>query len=245
MTEKVALITGAARRIGAELARYLHKKSMKIALHYHHSLEAAQQLCDEFNQLRPDSAYLVAGDLSEFSVLDTIVKQSVEYFGRLDVLINNASCFYPTSINAVTEADWDDLMNTNLKAPFFLSQVAIPHLKKTRGCIINITDTHSLKPHKDYTPYGVSKAGLTMLTYALAKELAPEIRVNAVAPGVILWPEGKAQLDKTLQQKILQKIPLQKEGTPLEIAKAVWYLIHEAEYTTGQVLAVDGGRSIS
>ena len=238
----VVLITGAAHRIGATTAKLLHQQGMNIVLHYRSSREAAKKLQDELNKLRENSVILIQADLHNTSGLPTLVEEAVKAWGRLDVLVNNASSFYPTKIGEATEADWDDLLGSNLKAPFFLSQAAAPHLKKHAGCIINIVDIHAERPLKTYTIYSMAKAGLAMMTKSLACELGPEVRVNAVAPGAILWPEN---LDEVAQQRIVSKTFLKRQGEPNDIARAILFLIREANYMTGQILAVDGGRSLN
>ena len=241
----VALITGAAKRIGAHIASHLHQRGMNVVVHYRHSAKAAQQLCASLNRERPDSAVAIVADLDNHEHYLMLIKSAVKQWGRLDVLVNNASTFFPTALAKANETEWHGLMNSNLKAPFFLAQAATPYLKKTNGCIVNITDIHGKKPLKDYSIYSIAKAGLIMLTKSLAKELAPEIRVNAVSPGSILWAhEEKNILSATKKQDILQKTLLKRQGAPEDIAKAVWYLIHDANYVTGQVIAVDGGRSL-
>jgi pteridine reductase len=238
----VVLITGAAHRIGATTAKLLHQQGMNIVLHYRSSREAAKSLQDELNTLRENSVILIQADLHTTSGLPTLIEEAVKTWGRLDVLVNNASSFYPTKIGEATEEHWDDLMGSNLKAPFFLSQAAAPHLKKHAGCIVNIVDIHAERPLKTYSIYSMAKAGLVMMTKSLACELGPEVRVNAVAPGAILWPEN---LDQVAQQRIISKTFLKRQGEPNDIAKAILYLIREANYMTGQILAVDGGRSLN
>lgn len=241
---KVVLITGAARRIGAATARLLHQENMNIVLHFNTSKTDAKKLCDELNQTRKNSAVIVQGDLSQTKNLSKIMKEATQAWGRLDALVNNASQFIKNKIDTVRESDWDYLLNTNLKAPFFLSQAALPQLKKNQGCIVNITDIHAERPLSGYCIYSVSKAGLLMLTKSLAKELGPTVRVNAVAPGPILWPEGKNKLSAKIKKEILDRTVLKREGNAQEIAKAVLFFVKEANYVTGQVLAIDGGRSL-
>jgi pteridine reductase len=242
LNDKVALITGAAQRIGAQIARTLHGAGMKIVLHYRGSQTAAQALTDEFNQLRPGSATLLRADLSDSATLAPLIDAAAAQWGRLDTLVNNASTFYPSSVGAVTLPQWHDLMDVNLKAPFFLAQAAAPLLAKSGGCIVNIADIHADRPLKGYSVYCMAKAGLVMMTRALARELGPAVRVNAVAPGAILWPE--AGLDEATQASILARTTLKRQGKPEDIAKTVLFLIRDAEYITGQVLSVDGGRSL-
>lgn len=240
--KKVVLITGAAQRIGAEIARTLHQQGASIVIHYRHSSGAAEQLNDELNQQRSNSSAIAQADLINIDNHAQLIETCVQHFGRLDVLVNNASTFYPTPVGAITLADWEDLLGSNLKAPLFLSQTATPQLKKNRGCIINIVDIHAERPLKEHTVYCAAKAGLVMLTKSLARELAPDIRVNGVAPGAILWPE-QSMGDET-KASILSRIALKRQGQPTEIAKAVAFLASDASYTTGQILNVDGGRSL-
>ncbi len=240
---RVALITGAAHRIGAHTARALHREGVNLVLHYRSSAAAAQQLQNELNAQRADSVVLVRADLLDDDALPAIVRDAHSAWGRLDVLINNASSFYPTPIGSVTVAQWDDLLGSNLKAPFFLAQAAAPYLKASHGNIVNIVDIHADRPLKRYPVYSIAKAGLVMLTKALACELGPEVRVNAVAPGAILWPEN--DMDEVTKQRIVNRTFLKRQGSPEHIARAVLYLIRDAEYTSGQVLTVDGGRSLN
>jgi len=243
--KKVVLITGAARRIGAVVARVLHAKGFDIALHYRNSAADAKKLAHELLQKRAQSVFLLHADLGAPAVCEDLVARCVAHYGRLDVLIHNASSFFATNIGTVTAAEWDDLFNSNARAPFFLSQAAVPHLMQQGGCIINILDIHAVKPMKAHTVYCMAKAGLAMLTKSLALELAPEIRVNGIAPGAIMWPELDNALGDERKQKIIAHIPLQCTGTPEDIAKAVYFLIADAPHITGQILAVDGGRSLS
>ena len=242
LDNKVVLITGAAHRIGAMTARSLHAKGMNLILHYRSSDEAAKALRDELLSHRPDSVILIKVDLHETRKLHKLAKAAAEHWGRLDVLINNASSFYSTEIGHVTEAQWDDLIGSNLKAPFFLSQAAAPYLKAHNGCIVNIVDIHAERPLKAFPVYSMAKAGLVMMTKSLACELGPEVRVNAVAPGAILWPE---QLDDESKEKIVSRTFLKRKGEPSDIANAILYLIKDAGYMTGQILSVDGGRSLN
>ena len=239
---KVVLITGAAHRIGATTATLLHQNGMNIVLHYRGSREQAQALQKELNDKRENSVILIQADLHITNGLSALIEESVKAWGRLDVLINNASSFYPTKIGKATEDQWDDLIGSNLKAPFFLSQAATPHLKKTNGCIINIVDIHAERPLKTFPIYSMAKAGLVMMTKSLACELGPEIRVNAVAPGAILWPEN---IDEVAKQRIVSRTFLKRQGVPNDISKTILYLIKDADYVTGQIIAVDGGRSLN
>ncbi|MBF8268982.1 MAG: Pteridine reductase [Gammaproteobacteria bacterium] len=241
MPNKTVLITGAAGRIGAVIARLLHAETMDIVIHYRHSAAGAAALVRELNQIRPRSATAVQADLVKPGATTHIIASAVTFNNRLDVLINNASSFYPTPVVTTTEEQWQDLIDTNMKAPFFLAQQAAPHLRTQSGCIINITDIHGQRPLRTYPVYSAAKAGLVMLTQALAKELAPEIRVNGIAPGAILWPEELAQ---EVKDKILSRTVLGYKGEPADIARAVKFLIEDADYMTGQILTIDGGRSL-
>lgn len=240
LTGKVALITGGAHRIGACIVRKLHAEGMNLVVHYRRSQDAAHQLQQELHDERPDSVVLVNGNLLKNGVLTNLVYETNEAFGRLDVLINNAATFYPTPIGQTTEKEWDDLIGINLKAPFFLSQAAAGSLIKNEGCIVNITDIYGDRPLKNHTLYSTAKAGLIMMTKSLARELGPKVRVNAIAPGVILWPEK--QLDDMAKHRIISSTPLKRSGNPDDIARTVLFLIRDAEFITGQILAVDGGR---
>jgi len=238
---KVALITGGAHRIGAAMARALHAQGMKIVIHYHTSEKAARALQEELHQARPESVMLVRGDLNNGERLaKNLVFETTESFDRLDVVINNASRFYPTPVRESTEAQWDDIVDTNLKAPYFLSQAAAAPLKKTNGCIVNIADVYGDRPLIGYPIYSIAKAGVIMLTKSLARELGPEIRVNAIAPGVILWPESN--IDEMSKQRIISRTPLKRSGDPEDIARTALFLIRDAGFITGQVMVVDGGR---
>ena len=240
---RVALITGAAHRIGAQTARTLHAAGANIVLHYRNSAAGAEALQSELHAIRPDSVALVQGDLHDFATLPRIIEQAHAAWGRLDLLVNNASTFYPTPVGTVGEAEWDDLIGSNLKAPFFLAQAAAPHLKVERGCIVNIVDIHAERPLKEHPVYSMAKAGLVMMTKSLACELGPEVRVNAVAPGAILWPEN--EMDDATKNKILERTFLKRQGNPQDIANAVLFLARDAHYTSGHILTVDGGRSLN
>jgi pteridine reductase len=244
-SQKVALITGAARRIGAEIATQLHASGMNIVVHYHTSHEEAESVCANFNKLRKHSAVVVRADLQDIASLNYLIEEAVAAWGRLDVLVNNASKFYKTALGNISEYAWDELMSTNLRAPLILSQAAVPYLKETQGCIVNIADIHGERPMRDYAVYCISKAGLIMLTKVLAKELAPAIRVNAISPGEIIWPEGENAVTQEMKQKILSRTLLQRHGDPLTIAKAVLFIANEADFMTGHVLVLDGGRLLS
>lgn len=238
---RTALVTGAAKRLGAATARALHAEGMNLLLHYNKSEEAAQALAQELNGVRRDSAAIAQGDLTNTQGLESLVKTALQWEG-LDVLVNNASSFRPTPVGSIGEDDWDDLMGSNLKAPLFLAQAAAPHLKKNHGCIVNMIDIHAYRPLREHTVYCAAKAGLVMLTLSLAKELGPEVRVNGVAPGPVLWPE--APMDAATKKSILEATALKRKGSPEDVAGAIIYLVRDAEYVTGQILAVDGGRSI-
>jgi pteridine reductase len=243
LQDKVALITGGAQRIGGALARALHAQGMRLVVHYHSSEAPAHALQAELHQIRPDSVMLVRGDLGAGErLLRNLVFETVEAFGRLDVLINNASQFYPTEFGQATEAQWDQIISTNLKAPYFLAQAAAPHLKKQGGSIVNIADIYGDRPLINYSIYSISKAGVVMLTKVLARELGPEVRANGIAPGVILWPG--AGIDEMSKQRIISRTPLKRSGDPADIANAVVFLVRDAAYITGQVIAVDGGRFV-
>lgn len=242
LSGKVALISGAAHRIGAELVRQLHASGMNIALHYRSSASGADALATTLNRQRPNSVKLIQGDLLNHDDLPRIVEEAAIHWQRLDVLINNASSFYATPVGEATEAQWDDLIGTNLKAPFFLSQAAWPHLKRHHGCIVNIVDIHAQRPMKGYPIYSAAKAGLAMLTMALARELGPEVRVNGVAPGAILWPEH--ELDDSTKQQIIDRTALKRQGSPADIARTALFLIRDADYISGQIINVDGGRTL-
>ncbi|MFQ5468760.1 MAG: pteridine reductase [Gammaproteobacteria bacterium] len=240
---KVVLITGAARRVGSVIARCLHQEGVRLALHYNQSESDAQELQQELNAARPDSVVLIQCNILQEKMLSTMINNAIKAWGRLDILINNASTFYPTQIGSVTSAQWEDLMGSNLKAPFFLSQAAVPYLRQTNGCIVNIVDIHGTKPLKSHPVYSIAKAGLVMLTKSLARELGPEIRVNAVAPGAILWPEN--DIDEVTKQRIISRTLLKRQGTPDDIARAILFLIRDADYVSGEIITVDGGRGLN
>jgi pteridine reductase len=244
LDKKVVLITGGARRIGAAIARQLHAAGALLMLHYRGSEAEALALQRELNAVRADSVALVQADLLDGAGLAEMVRNTLTRFDRLDVLVNNASSFYPTPLGGIGEKDWDDLVGTNLKAPLFLSQAAAPALKKAGGCIVNIVDIHVDRPLKNYLVYCAAKAGLAGLTRALARELGPEVRVNGVSPGPIIWPEDE-QFDELTRQRTVSHTLLKRTGEPEDIARAVHYLVADAPYVTGQIIAVDGGRSIN
>jgi pteridine reductase len=241
---KVVLITGGAKRVGAAICRRLHGAGANLMLHYRASAGAARLLQAELNGARADSVALIQADLLDLKALPPLVEQTLQRFGHLDGLVNNASSFYATPIGEITAAAWDDLMGTNLRAPAFLAQAAAPALRKTQGAIVNIADIHADRPLKNYVVYSIAKSGLVALTRSLARELAPEVRVNAVAPGPILWPDDEA-FDEVSRQRIISHTLLKREGTPDDIAKAVYFLLAEATYVTGETINVDGGRHIA
>lgn len=239
MSPPVVLITGAARRIGAVLARHFHSSGYDVVLHYNRSHSEAQSLCRDLETTRPNSAVLLQADLVQATDWQALLEQSLSHWGRLDVLINNASSFYPTPIGEIDEDAWQDLIGSNLRAPLFLSQAFAPILRTTQGSIINILDSN--KTLKRYSVYSIAKAGLSTLTYSLAKELAPEVRVNGIAPGSILWPE--VNLSEEAKTNMLSKIPLGRQGEAEDIAETALFLSNSA-YITGQIINVDGGRSL-
>jgi pteridine reductase len=242
---KVILVTGGGRRVGAAICRRLHAAGASIALHYRTSGEEALALQHELNALRPGSAAALSADLLDLAALPRLIAQVVGQFGHLDGLVNNASSFYPTPLAQVDEQQWYDLLGTNLRAPLFLAQAASDELRRRHGCIVNIVDIHAERPMHGHLLYSVAKAGLVALTRALAQEMAPNVRVNAVAPGVILWPENNAWEDDAQRRKIVAHTLLKREGEPDDIARTVAFLIQDAPYITGQVISVDGGRSIN
>ncbi len=237
--EAVVLITGGAKRIGAALCRRFHEGGYRIALHYRSSKGAADSLAAELNEIAPDSCVCIHADLNKLADINKLADSARKKWGKVDLLINNASSFYPTPIADCDESQWDDLMGSNAKAPLFLSQALAPTLAKHGGAIINFADIHAEKPMAHHSIYNMAKAANVMLTKSLALELAPDIRVNSIAPGAILWPEGGEE-----NSKVLAKIPLQRCGGEQAICQAAWYLAEQAPYTTGQVLAIDGGRSL-
>jgi pteridine reductase len=238
---KCALVTGAARRIGAVLARRLHDAGAQVAIHYRGSEHEARALAAMLDGRRPGSASVFRADLRGEPDCAALVDAVVAWSGRLDVLVNNASTFYPTPLGTITERHWDDLVGPNLKAPLFLSQAAWPHLRASGGSIVNLVDIHARRPLRDHSVYGAAKAGLVMLTRALAKEMAPAVRVNGIAPGAILWPED---MPDSVRAEILEQIPLGRRGDPEDVADCLLWLVERAPYVTGQVIAVDGGRSL-
>jgi len=248
-TTKVALVTGAAKRIGAEIVRQLHKEKFNLVIHYHQSAQAAQELADELNEERENSALCIAADLNNFAQIKNLAEQAQQHWQRMDLLVNNASSFYPTPIGETSEEDWNQLINSNLKAPFFLAQALAKKLSARHGCIINIADIYADRPLKKHSVYSIAKAGNVMLTKTLAQELAPMVRVNGIAPGAILWPDDshkkpEDRLSDDNKEKMLAKIPLQQRGQAQDIARTILFLT-QSPYITGQILTVDGGRSIT
>ena len=242
-TAPVVLITGAAKRIGRSIARHLHAKGFSVVIHHRNSATEAESLQQELEQIRPNSTLVLQAELSEFDRLPEMIAKTIGRFGRLDALVNNASSFFPTPIGTTQGSDWQKLFTSNAWAPFFLSQAAAPHLKASKGCIVNIVDIYAERPLKDHTVYCMAKAALAMMTQSLAKELAPSIRVNGIAPGAILWPEtGKADTDKNV---MLANTPLLRAGSADETAEAVRWLIQDASYCSGQIIRIDGGRHLN
>ena len=245
MQGKVVLVTGGAKRIGAAICRHLHAAGALLAVHYRSSDQEALDLQKELNKLRPKSAEVFRADLLDLNALPQLVHKVIKKFGQLDALVNNASSFYATPLAGIDEQQWHDLLGTNLKAPLFLAQSAEAELRRRHGCIVNIADIHAERPMHGHLLYSTAKAGLVALTKGLAQELAPLVRVNAVAPGVIVWPENDAWMDEEQRRKIVEHTLLKREGEPDDIARTVLFLLHDAPYITGQIIAVDGGRSIN
>jgi pteridine reductase len=245
LKDKVILITGGAKRVGAAICRLLHANGAQLMIHYRSSTSEARALQAELNLKRANSVAIIQGDLLNLAVLPSMVQETIKHFGKLDVLINNASSYYATEIGEIDDDQWEDLVGSNLKAPLFLSQAASPELRKQHGCIINITDMHVERPKKGYIVYSVAKAGLVTLTKSLAHELSPEVRVNAVAPGPVMWPEDNPQFDEVYRQRVISQTLLKRIGEPDDVAKAVKFLIQDAPFITGLVIAVDGGRSLN
>ena len=238
-----ALVTGAAKRIGAVIARTLHGAGANVVIHYNRSAAEADELAAELLRARPKSAFTIGADLADIPAVERMAAQVLERTGaQLDVLVNNASNFYPTPIGTITLEQWDDLFGSNLKAPLFLSQALVPALRAARGVIVNIVDVHAQRPLRDHPVYGPAKAGLAMLTRSLAKDLGPDVRVNGVSPGAILWPDEG--MSDGLRAAIIKQTALKRAGTPEDIAAAVLFLVRDAPYVTGQIIAVDGGRSV-
>lgn len=241
----VILITGAAKRIGHACARTFHQQGYNVAIHYRGSADAAQTLVTELNRLRADSAQALQADLSDLDAVRKLPQCIADDLGPLTALINNASGFFPTPIDHASEDDWQALMDSNLKGPYFLTQACLPWLREAQGAVVNIVDIYAEKPLSQHSIYCMAKAGVAMMTRALAQELAPAVRVNGIAPGAILWPEQtNASLDEE-REHLLRRVPLQRIGEPDDIARTAWFLVNDAPYITGQILAVDGGRSIN
>jgi len=245
LKNKVVLITGGAKRVGATICRELHAHGANLMIHYNTSKQEAKALQAELNLQRADSVSIIQGNLLNMAVVTSLVSETTKRFNKLDILINNASTYEPTDIGKINEENWHDLVGSNLKAPMFLAQAAAPILKKHQGCIINITDMHIEHPKKGYVVYSVAKAGLVTLTKSLAQELSPEVRVNAVAPGPVLWPENNPQFDEVYRQRVISQTLLKRVGEPTDVAKAVKFLAADAPFITGHVLTVDGGRSLN
>lgn len=241
LSGRTALITGGATRVGAAISRALHRAGAHVLIHYRHSADSARGLCDELLARRPDSADLLQADLLVTEDLARLAHEATTATGRLDILVNNASSFYPTPIGEATEAHWEDLMGSNAKAPFFLAQALAPQLIGQRGCIVNLVDIHAERPHHEHPIYSMAKAANAMLVKSLARELAPEVRVNGIAPGAILWPDDF--MEDAQKRAVLARIPLARPGTPEDIARTALFLV-DAPYITGQIIAVDGGRSV-
>jgi pteridine reductase len=244
MQDAAVLVTGAARRIGAAIARTLHAAGARVALHCNRSRDEAERLAAELNGARPGSCAVVQADLLDLAALPRLIEDAVAPFGRLDALVNNASSFYSTPFGKIGEREWQDLIGTNLRAPLFLAQAAAPRLKQARGAIVNIVDIHAERPLANFLVYSVAKSGLAGLTRALALELGPEVRVNGVAPGAIMWPDAQRHFDSVERERVVATTPLERIGTPEDVAGAVKYLLFDAPFVTGQILAVDGGRAI-
>ncbi len=244
MQGKCVLITGGAKRVGAAICRRMHAAGANLMLHYRASAGEARLLQAELNHVRQNSVALIQADLLDLAQLPAMIDRTLATYGRLDALINNASSFFQTPVGDITPSDWEDLIGTNLRAPLFLAQAAAAALRRTQGVIVNITDIHAERPLKNFVVYSVAKAGLVGLTRSLARELAPEVRVNAVAPGPILWPDDES-FDELSRQRIISHTPLRREGTPEDIAKAVHFLVADAGYVTGETINVDGGRRVA
>ena len=239
----VALITGAGRRVGAVIARSLHAAGYDLALHYRRSAADARALADELEQQRADSTLLLQAELADLPALPTMIEQLLAHYGRLDALVNNASAFFPTPLGNATPQQWNELFASNAQALFFLSQAAIPSLREARGGIVNLIDIYAERPLAEHTVYCMAKAALAAMTRSLALELGPEVRVNGVAPGAVMWPsDGKPYDDR---QAMLARTPLQRAGMPEDVAGAVLWLLRDAPFVTGQIIRVDGGRTLS
>lgn len=243
VNQSIALITGSAKRMGACIARYLHKQGYRVIIHYHRSYQAADSLCYELNQLRSQSACCLKADLTSFDDIQDLAQNAQSQWGHIDLLVNNASSFYPTPFEQATLEQWEQLMSSNAKSVYFLSQALLNTLKLQNGNIINIADVHGQRPMKHHSIYCMTKAAVIMLTQSLAQELAPDVRVNAVAPGMMLAPDDPA-MSKPSQKVINNRVPLKRHGQPDDIAQTVYFLSQQ-HYTTGQIFNIDGGRSIT
>lgn len=241
--EKVVLVTGAAQRLGAATVRHLHGRGWRVLVHCRQSRESAEELAANLNVKRPDSCRVLQADLENDADIARLAREAEAAWSRLDGLVNNASGFYPTPIGQASSEDWNTLFSSNARAPFFLSQALAPALARQEGSIVNLLDIHAERPLKEHTIYCMAKAALAMMTLSLAKELAPQVRVNGVAPGAILWP-GSTEPDEATQQRLLSGIPLQRRGEPSDIARTIAFLLEDAPYVTGQIMAVDGGRGL-
>lgn len=237
----VALVTGAARRVGAVIARTLHAAGYDIALHYRHSVDAARALDEQLREQRSDSCLLLQADLADLEALPSLIAQTTDHFGRLDALVNNASAFYPTPIDDATPLQWQELFASNAQAPFFLCQAAVPALRHARGCIVNMVDIYAERALAEHPIYVMAKAALIAMTRTLALDLGPDIRINGVAPGAVLWPEDTGA---DARQAMIERMPLKRAGAPDDVASAVLWLLRDAPYVTGQIIRVDGGRSL-
>ncbi len=242
LSGKTVLVTGAARRIGAAIVRSMHTAGANVIIHHRGSIDAAAALGAELNRQRTDSALTLRADLADADAIAELIGRTLAQFGRLDILVNNASSFYPTPVGEITPRQWEELIGSNLKAPLFLSQAAASELRRREGLILNLIDIHASRPLRHHTVYSVAKAGLAMLTRSLARELAPQVRVNGIAPGPVLWPDG--DLEPELKREIVERTALKRMGTPEDVARAALFFAQDAPYVTGQILAVDGGRSV-
>lgn len=240
LSEKVVLVTGGAARVGAEIVRLFHSEGAKVIIHYRQSATEAKALAAELEQQRPDSSQCLAADLLDIQQIQKLITDAIGCFGQLDILVNNASTYYPTPVDQATGEQWIDLFGSNARAPFFLAQAAAAELTRQRGCILNLVDIHANRPNKNYPLYSMAKAANAMMVKSLARELAPEVRVNGVAPGAVLWPEH--EINTEIQQSVLDRIPLRRLGSPEEVAKTLLFLA-QSDYISGQIIAVDGGRS--
>ena len=240
--KKYALITGAAKRIGASITENLHTKGFNVGIHFNSSSNDAKNLCNELNSLRKNSAKIFQGNITKSEGIDLLYKEFFRWSGKIDLLVNNASSFYPTPLGEINDENWDDLIGTNLKGPLFLCQAAHHELKKQQGSIINLIDIYIKSPPKNHSVYIAAKAGLEIVTRLLARDLAPDVRVNGISPGAILWPEKS--MDNKTKEDILNTIPLKRKGSAQDIADCVLFLVNTSNYITGQIISVDGGKSI-